>query len=90
MGFKTVGEQTVYFVRDHGRGIEARFHETVFGLFNQLDPRSAGTGIGLALVRRIVEFHGGKVWVESAGLGCGATFCFTLPARKALSGSLAQ
>jgi len=86
IGFKTVGDQTVYFVRDQGRGIEPRFQASIFGLFNQLDPRTEGTGIGLALVQRIVEFHGGRVWVESAGAGRGATFCFTLPGRKALSG----
>jgi PAS domain S-box-containing protein len=85
IGFKTVAGQTAYFVRDHGQGIDVRFHETVFGLFNKLDPRSDGTGLGLALVRRIVEFHGGSVWVESAGPGLGATFYFTLPARTALS-----
>jgi len=85
IGFKTIGDQTAYFVRDHGRGIEPRFHESIFGLFNKLDPRSEGMGIGLALVRRIVEFHGGAIWVESAGLGQGATFYFTLPGRKALS-----
>jgi signal transduction histidine kinase len=54
-------------------------------LFNKLDVRSEGTGIGLALVRRIVEFHGGKIWVESAGAGHGATFYFTLPTQTALS-----
>ena len=87
IGSKSVGDKTVYFVRDHGRGIESRFHETIFGLFNKLDPRSDGTGIGLALVRRILEFHGGSIWVESAGAGLGATFYFTLPGRKALSTS---
>ena len=86
IGFKTVGDQTAFFVRDHGQGIDARHHETVFGLFNKLDSRSEGTGLGLALVRRIVEFHGGRIWVESAGLGQGATFYFTLPAQPALSG----
>ncbi len=85
IGFTTVGDQIAYFVRDHGGGIDARFHESIFGLFNKLDPRSEGAGIGLALVRRIVEFHGGAIWVESAGLGQGATFYFTLPGRKALS-----
>ena len=70
----------VFFVRDNGMGIEPRYHGTVFGLFNKLDARSEGTGIGLALVRRIIEVHGGRVWLESEGPGRGSTFCFTLPA----------
>jgi PAS domain S-box-containing protein len=85
IGYKMNGDQAVYFVRDEGCGIEERFQHSIFGLFNKLDPRSDGTGIGLALVRRIVEFHGGAIWVESAGHGQGSTFYFTLPARKALS-----
>jgi PAS domain S-box-containing protein len=87
IGAKIVGYQTAYFVRDHGIGIEPRFHESIFGLFNKLNPRTEGVGIGLALALRIVEFHGGALWVESAGAGQGASFCFTLPGRKALSAS---
>ncbi len=71
--------QTLLFVQDNGIGIESRFHEQVFRLFDKLDPASPGTGVGLALVKRIVEVHGGRVWVESDGSGCGTTFCFTLP-----------
>jgi PAS domain S-box-containing protein len=67
-------------VADNGRGIDPQYHEKIFGLFNQLDPRTEGTGIGLALVKRIVEVHGGRIWVESAGPNCGSTFCFSLPA----------
>ena len=67
------------FVRDNGLGIDPRFHEKVFGLFEQLDPRAEGTGVGLALVKRIVETHGGRVWIESEGRGHGTTVCFTLP-----------
>ena len=66
-------------VRDNGIGIKPAYHETVFGLFDQLDPSGGGTGIGLALVKRIVEVHGGKIWVESEGDGHGCAFIFTLP-----------
>jgi signal transduction histidine kinase len=70
--------QTVLFVHDNGIGIDPQFHERIFGLFNKLDSRIEGTGIGLTLVKRIIEVHGGKIWVESE-LGHGATFYFTLP-----------
>jgi len=69
----------VVYVRDNGVGIDPRYHDRVFGLFERLDPRVEGTGVGLALVKRIVEVHGGQVWVESEGAGHGSTFCFSLP-----------
>jgi len=71
--------EKAFFVRDNGLGIDSTFHERVFGLFDKLDPKSDGTGVGLALVKRIVETHGGRIWVESAGKGRGSTFYFTLP-----------
>ncbi|SKA93817.1 PAS domain S-box-containing protein [Paucidesulfovibrio gracilis DSM 16080] len=70
-------------VQDNGRGIKAEYLETVFGLFHQLDSQEQGTGLGLALVRRIVENHGGKIWAESAGEGTGAAFVFVLPMNGA-------
>ncbi|CAG0928904.1 two-component system, OmpR family, sensor histidine kinase VicK [Thermoflexales bacterium] len=72
--------QTVFFVQDNGIGLEPHFYEKVFGLFNKLDARSEGTGVGLALVKRIIEVHDGRVWVESPGLQGGTTFYFTLAA----------
>ena len=71
----------VFFVRDNGVGIDPKFHDRIFGLFDKLNPHSEGTGIGLAIVKRIIEFHGGSIWVESEP-GKGATFYFTLPQRE--------
>ncbi len=72
-------DDPVLFVADNGIGIEARYHEKVFGLFERLDSGGEGTGVGLALAKRIVEFHDGCIWVESEGRGCGSSFCFTIP-----------
>jgi len=71
--------QGLFWVRDNGMGIEPQYQQKVFGLFDKLDAQSEGTGVGLALVKRIIESHGGRIWVESQGLGHGSTFFFTLP-----------
>ena len=68
----------IFYIKDNGIGIAPEHHERIFGLFNKLDPKSEGTGIGLALVKRIIEFHRGRIWVESRP-GEGTAFLFTLP-----------
>jgi PAS domain S-box-containing protein len=79
IGTKIHNEARVFFIKDNGVGIEPEFQERVFGLFNKLDANTEGTGIGLALVKRIVEIHNSQIWVESEGKGKGTTFLFTLP-----------
>ncbi len=79
IGARHEPRETIFFVRDNGIGIEPRFHQRVFGLFRRLEPAGKGSGVGLAIVKRIVETHGGRVWIESEGRNRGATFCFTLP-----------
>jgi len=69
--------KTIFFVRDNGIGILPKHQERIFGLFNKLDPKGDGTGIGLAIVKRIIEVHGGRIWIESE-VGKGSTFYFTL------------
>lgn len=76
-GFDSSGKH-IFFVRDNGIGIAPEYHQRIFGLFDKLNPASEGTGIGLALVKRIIEFHGGKIWIQSE-IGKGSTFSFTLP-----------
>ena len=80
IGARKEDRHVLCWVADNGIGIEPRYHDKIFGLFERLDARVEGTGIGLALVRRIVEHHGGRIWVESEGRGQGSTFYFTLPA----------
>ena len=74
--------EVVLRVRDNGIGIDSRHRHKLFGLFEKLHPELEGTGIGLALVKRIIDVHGGRIWVESAGPGLGTTVSFTLPGTK--------
>jgi PAS domain S-box-containing protein len=77
IGYRLDGKETVFFVKDNGIGIDESQHEKVFELFYKVDNRSTGTGAGLAIVKRIIEVHGGHIWIESEeGKGC--TICFTL------------
>ncbi len=83
IGKKVIDCQTVFFIKDNGIGIESQYFDRIFGLFNKLNAQACGTGVGLTLVKRIIEFHGGHIWVESGGINKGCTFFFTLPLVKA-------
>jgi PAS domain S-box-containing protein len=78
VGWRPEGEETVFFVRDNGIGMDPDQREKVFGLFYKIDPDSEGSGVGLAIVRRIIEVHGGRIWIESEE-GRGTCVLFTLP-----------
>jgi signal transduction histidine kinase len=76
----TGSAEYVVHVRDNGVGIKPEYFEKIFQIFQRLQRDDEGTGIGLTIVKRVIEWHGGRVWVESE-LGKGTTFCFTLPKR---------
>ncbi len=70
--------ETVFYVKDNGIGIDPQHFDSIFELFWRHDKKTDGDGVGLAIARRIIEAHGGRLWVESEGAGKGACFCFTL------------
>ena len=79
IGVRTGVKDPVFFVKDNGIGIAEEDQVRIFSRFGKIDSSTAGMGMGLAIVKRIVEFHGGTIWVESDGAGKGITFCFTIP-----------
>ena len=79
IGSRGKGKDREFYVCDNGAGIEPRYQDKIFGLFEKLDVNAPGSGLGLALVKRIVEQYNGSITVESEGLGKGSCFRFTLP-----------
>ena len=81
IGFEEIDGEHIFSVQDNGIGIAPEYHQSIFELFNKLNPNMDGTGLGLGLVKKIIEVHNGKIWVESEQ-GQGSKFKFTLAAPK--------
>ena len=75
---QVTADRIQYFVQDQGPGIPAQYHDKIFGLFQRLDSRQEGTGVGLAIVSKIMKVNGGQVSVKSEP-GAGSTFILTFP-----------
>lgn len=86
VGATSGNDETIYYVRDHGIGFDMQYADKLLGVFQRLyGAEVPGTGIGLAIIKRLVGCHGGRVWAEGK-VGEGATFFFTLPKQENANG----
>lgn len=85
-----IGNEVRVTVADNGIGIDPRFADKPFQMFEKLDPASEGAGMGLTIVQRIVQIHEGKVWFESPGVGAGTRFFVQLPLSKLRTDSISR
>ncbi len=85
IGVVKIKQDMEFYVCDNGIGVDARYHDKIFGLFEKLDAKVLGSGLGLALVKRIVQLYDGKIRIESKGTGHGTCFRFTLPTAVNIS-----
>jgi len=79
IGFTKEENEHCFYIKDNGIGIEKAYLEKIFNLFEKLNPRSDGNGIGLAVSKKIIDYHGGRIWAESEGKNKGCAFYFTIP-----------
>lgn len=85
IGWRLAGSELQLFVRDNGPGIKKEFQQRIFGLFQRADSETEGTGVGLAISKRVIDVHGGRLWVESQ-TGQGSTFWIGLPETSIVRG----
>ena len=82
IGTRKDGKEIVCYVKDDGIGIEPHNHDKIFNFCEMRNNKANCASMGLLIAKRIIELHGGRMWVESGGEGQGCTFCFTVQPRS--------